>query len=109
MQNSDELYERLKDSPFQGTRASGLDYGKKAGYGAKMEVDSHSGEGRQRERIGQGSLPGMAMVSFQCPSFAKHTKHFLQPPTANALEPCNGKRVGKMPGAGGEVIELIEA
>ena len=26
VQNSDELYERLKDSPFQGTRASDLDY-----------------------------------------------------------------------------------
>jgi hypothetical protein len=74
----------------------------------KIEVDSHNGVGRVRERIGGGLPPGVALVSFECRAFKRHRKSFLAPPAPGALEPFHGKRVGTLLGTGGELIELIE-
>jgi hypothetical protein len=49
------------------------------------------------------------MVGFEVDSLAKYEKQLIAPARRIAQKPYDGRRVGVMRGAAGELIELVEA
>jgi hypothetical protein len=76
--------------------------------GSKLEVDEHKGPGRPRPRVPGGLPPGLAIVTFECSSFERHTAKFLAPPIASSIHAPASARVGAIVGHSGELIELLE-
>jgi hypothetical protein len=52
--------------------------------------------------------PGLALVTFECSDFDRFADRLIAPPTQAAFAPYEGRRVGVMAGAAGELIELVE-
>jgi len=78
--------------------------------GAKIEIDQHGPNGKEREPAIPGGLPpGLAVVSFECTSFEKHAEGFLTKAAKSQLEPFPDRRVATLKGPAGELIELIES
>ena len=76
--------------------------------GSKLEVDEHKGAGRPRPRVPGGLPAGLAIATFECTSFDRHTARFLDKPVAQAYDPASEQRVATIPGHVGELIELLE-
>lgn len=75
--------------------------------GCKIEVDEQPGS-PARPRAPGGLPPGLAMVSFECSDFERFTDRLIGPPALVPFGAQAGRRSGVMPGAAGELIELIE-
>lgn len=76
--------------------------------GSKLEVDEHAGPGRPRPRVPGGLPPGLAIATFECSSFDRHTSKFIAPAVKGSLDTDSGARVATIAGHAGELIELLE-
>jgi hypothetical protein len=76
--------------------------------GCKIETDQYRPSARPKPRPGGGLPPGLALVSFECPAFARMASRALTPPVRAAVAPLHGRRAATMIGFSGELIELIE-
>lgn len=77
--------------------------------GTKIEVDHLGPEAKPRSRPPGGLPPGLALVTFECSQFDRFQDRFVHPAAASVIEPHRGRRTGTMPGAAGELIELVDA
>ncbi len=78
------------------------------GGGSKLELDQYPPGAPTRPRPPGGLPVGMTMVSFDCAAFDSYADRMVAPPHAAEVGPANGRRVGVVSGAVGELIELIE-
>ena len=74
-----------------------------------LEIDGYPDTATIRPQR-QGELPpALAMIGFEIDSLDGLGRPLLAPAKAIHARPYNGRRVGVMRGAAGELIELIEA
>jgi catechol 2,3-dioxygenase-like lactoylglutathione lyase family enzyme len=74
----------------------------------KIQLDEHPPQARPRTVPKGGMPPGIALVTFQVPSFAGlEDLGFIAPPQAFDLPPCDQRRTATCRGPGGELIELV--
>jgi hypothetical protein len=77
------------------------------GDGSLVELDEYPPPGRPRP-VEEGQLPpGMAIVTFACPDFARHESRLIAPPRPATLPPFPGHQSGTLRGAADELIEII--
>lgn len=73
-----------------------------------LELDGYPPTATVRPQPAGELPPGIAMVGFEVDSLEKFANKLIAPPKKIAKAPYDGRRVGVMRGAAGELIELVE-
>lgn len=76
--------------------------------GCKIEADQYPSGARPKPRPEGGLPPGLALVSFDSPGFARLAGRCLTAPVKASMAPLHGRSAATMVGFAGELIELIE-
>jgi hypothetical protein len=77
------------------------------GNGSLVELDEYPAPAVPRP-VEEGQLPpGMAIVTFACPDFARYEGRLVAPPRVAEMPPFAGRLSGTLIGAAGELIEII--
>lgn len=74
-----------------------------------LELDGYPPTATERPRLSGELPPGIAMVSFETDSLDRLAERLLAPAARIAQAPYDGRRVGILRGAAGELLELVEA